>query len=161
MKKAPTQTERIEINHIIAEVIELAYHEVQRHGVQLHTELASDLPAVLGDRVQLQQVLLNLVMNGIDAMSTVAEGPRQLRIRATWAEPAGVLVAVQDSGIGFDPHTLERIFDAFYTTKPTGMGMGLSISRTIIKTHRGRLRAERNLGPGATLQFILPRAAEN
>jgi len=116
---------------------------------------------VLGDRVQLQQVLLNLLMNGIDAMSSVMERPRQLLIRATWAGREGVLVAVQDSGIGLDPHTLERIFDAFYTTKPTGMGMGLSISRTIIKAHGGRLWAERNPGPGATLQFTLPRATEN
>ena len=161
LKKAPTQMERLEINHIIAEVIELTYHEVQQYGVQLHTELASDLPAVLGDRVQLQQVLLNLVVNGIDAMSTVAERPRQLLIQTTWAEPEGVLVAVQDSGIGLDQQALERIFDAFYTTKAMGMGMGLSISRTIIKAHGGRLWAERNPGPGATLQFILPRATEN
>jgi PAS domain S-box-containing protein len=161
LKKAPTQTERLEINHLIAEVIALTYHEVQRHGVRVHTELASDLPAVLGDRVQLQQVLLNLVMNGIDAMSTVRERPRQLLMRTTSAEPEGVLVAVQDSGIGLDPHMLERIFDAFYSTKPTGMGMGLSISRTIIKAHGGRLWAEQNPGPGATVQFILPKATEN
>jgi PAS domain S-box-containing protein len=161
LQKAPTQTERLEINHIIEEVIALMYHEVQRYGVRLHTELASDLPAVLGDRVQLQQVLLNLVMNGSEAMSTVMERPRQLMIRTTWAGPEGVLVTVQDSGVGLDPQTLERIFDAFYTTKPTGMGMGLAISRTIIKAHGGRLWAERNPGPGATLQFILPRATEN
>jgi PAS domain S-box-containing protein len=161
LRKAPTQTERLGINHIIEEVIGLTYHEVQRHGIQLHTELASGLPAVLGDRVQLQQVLLNLVMNGIEAMSTVMERPRQLLLRSGSAGSDGVVVAVQDSGIGLDPHALERIFDAFYTTKPTGMGMGLSISRTIIKAHGGRLWAERHPGPGATFQFILPGAAGN
>jgi PAS domain S-box-containing protein len=161
LKKDPMQTERLEINHIIAEMIELMYHEVQRYGAQLHTELASDLPAVSGDHVQLQQVLLNLVVNGIEAMSPVMERPRQLLIRSSRAGPEGVLVAVQDSGIGLDPHTLERIFDPFFTTKAEGMGMGLSICRTIIKAHGGRLWAECNPGPGATLQFILPRATEN
>jgi signal transduction histidine kinase len=161
LRKAPTPMERLKLNHLIAEVIDLAYHEVHRDEIELHTELASELPPMLGDRVQLQQVLLNLVMNGIEAMSTVAARPRQLRIRSAWAESEGVRVTVQDSGIGVDPHALERIFDAFYTTKSTGMGMGLAISRTIIRAHGGRLWAERNPGPGTIVQFILPRATEN
>ena len=128
---------------------------MRRKGVALRTDLADDLPLVLGDRVQLQQVILNLVMNGIEAMSSVADRPRELLIRSRQHESDKVLVAVQDSGIGIDPQNPEKIFDAFYTTKSQGMGMGLAISRSIVENHGGRLWAVPNDGPGATFQFTL------
>jgi len=115
-----------------------------------------DLPPVLGDRVQLQQVLLNLIMNGIEGMSALVDRPRELSISAQKDELDQVRVTVQDSGIGLDQQGMERIFRAFYTTKPQGMGIGLSISRSIIETHGGRLWAERSERPGATFQFTLP-----
>jgi C4-dicarboxylate-specific signal transduction histidine kinase len=161
LKKAPTQAVPLDINEVIEEVIGLTQREVQRHEIRLRTELAADLPPVLGDRVQLQQVLLNLVMNGIEAMSPVVDRPRELLIRSARARSDGVLVAVQDSGIGLAPQTLEQIFDAFFSTKPAGMGMGLSIGRTIIKAHGGQLWAECNPVHGATFQFTLPEAREN
>ena len=121
----------------------------------LRTELAGELPPVLGDRVQLQQVILNLVMNGIEAMENVTDRPRELLIRSSEDESDKVLVAVQDSGIGIDSQHLEKIFDTFYTTKSQGMGMGLAISRSIVENHDGRLWAVPNDGPGATFQFTL------
>jgi PAS domain S-box-containing protein len=161
LKKAPTPVVPLDINEVIEEVVGLTHHEVQQHGVQLHTELAANLPHISGDRVQIQQVLLNLLMNSIEAMSTVMNRPRQLLICSGRAGSDNILVAVQDSGIGLDSQTLERMFDAFYTTKSTGMGMGLSISRTIIKAHGGQLWAEPSSGHGATFQFILPNTGEN
>jgi len=110
---------------------------------------------VLGDRVQLQQVILNLVMNGVEAMASVADRPREVFIRSRQHESDKVLVAVQDSGVGIDSQNLEKIFDAFYTTKPQGMGMGLAIGRSIVENHGGRLWAVPNDGPGATFQFTL------
>jgi signal transduction histidine kinase len=118
-------------------------------------DLADDVSLVLGDRIQLQQVILNLVMNGIEAMDTVADRPRDLLIRSSPHESDQLLVAVQDSGVGIDSQNLEKIFDAFYTTKPQGMGMGLAISRSIVENHGGRLWAVPNDGPGATFQFTL------
>jgi C4-dicarboxylate-specific signal transduction histidine kinase len=156
LKKTPTQAVRLDINRVILEVVELTHHEIQRHKVRLRPALTAALPPVVGDRIQLQQVLLNLLMNGIEAMSTVRDRPRELLIRSERTESDGVLVAVQDSGIGLEPQTLERLFDAFFTTKSAGLGMGLSISRTIITSHGGQLWAERNPGHGATVQFILP-----
>jgi signal transduction histidine kinase len=111
---------------------------------------------VLGDRVQLQQVILNLVLNGIDAMTAVSDPSQQLVISSNRYESGKVLVAVKDSGIGLDPQNMDRIFDAFYTTKSDGMGMGLSISRSIVESHGGRLWATPNAGKGATFQFTLP-----
>ena len=118
-------------------------------------DLAANVPPVLGDRIQLQQVILNLVMNGIEAMDTVTDRPRDLLIRSSAHESDNVLVAVQDSGIGIDRQNLEKIFDTFYTTKSQGMGMGLAISRSIVENHGGRLWAVPNDGPGATFQFTL------
>jgi signal transduction histidine kinase len=118
-------------------------------------ELAADVPPVLGDRVQLQQVILNLVMNGVEAMASVADRPRELLIRSRQHESDRVLVAVQDSGIGIDQQNLEKIFNAFYTTKSQGMGMGLAISRSIVENHGGQLWAIPNDGPGTTFQFTL------
>ena len=123
--------------------------------MSLQTDLASALPAVLGDRVQLQQVLINLVINGMEAMEPVTDRPRDLLIRSRH-EAEQVLVAVQDSGTGIEPNNVDQVFDAFFTTKPRGMGMGLSISRSIIEAHAGRLWASPNAGPGATFQFSLP-----
>ena len=124
-------------------------------GVAIRMDLAADVPPVLGDRVQLQQVILNLVMNGIEAMNTVMDRPREMLIRSCQHESDQMLVAVKDSGIGIDRQNLEKIFDTFYTTKPQGMGMGLAISRSIIENHGGRLWAAPNDGPGATFQFTL------
>ncbi len=132
------------------------HSEVRQQRMALWMDLVATLPPVLGDRVQLQQVILNLLINGIEAMQAVTGRPREVRIRSQRHEADTVLVAVQDAGIGIDPQQMARLFDAFYTTKPSGMGMGLAISRTIIKAHGGRLWAAPNAGPGATFQFILP-----
>jgi len=118
-------------------------------------ELAPDLPPVTGDRVQLQQVVLNLFLNGIEAMRGLENRERNLIIRTQRGEDGEVRVAVQDSGMGFDPHSAERMFDPFHTTKPGGLGMGLSISRSIVESHGGQLWAVSNDGPGATFQFTL------
>jgi PAS domain S-box-containing protein len=154
-KKTGTEKERLDLNEAIQEVVTLTQGEVRRNGVALRTELAGDLPPVPGDRVELQQVVLNLIMNGIEAMSGVGNRARELVIRTQSGEADQVRVIVQDSGIGLDPLSTERIFDAFYTTKPQGMGMGLAISRSIVENHGGRLWAVPNDGPGATFQFTL------
>jgi PAS domain S-box-containing protein len=159
-RKTGTEKERLDMNEAIQEVVALAKGELRSNRVALRTELADDLPPVLGDRVQLQQVVLNLVMNGIEAMSAVRDRPRELLIRTQSGEADQVNVTVQDSGIGLDPQSKEGIFDAFYTTKPAGMGMGLSISRSIVENHGGRLWAVPNEGPGATFQFTLSRYHE-
>jgi signal transduction histidine kinase len=117
--------------------------------------LASELPLVLADRIQLQQVIINLVMNGMEAMAPVIDRPRELKILSQ-CEADQVFVAVQDSGIGIDPEHVDRLFNSFFTTKPSGMGMGLSICRSIIEAHGGKLRASSNVGGGATFQFTLP-----
>jgi signal transduction histidine kinase len=126
-----------------------------RHRVVLQTELADGLPHVWGDRVQLQQIILNLIMNAIEAMSEAAEGPRELLIATNVTAPDGVTVGVRDSGPGLKPESLERLFDPFYTTKPAGMGMGLSICRSIAEAHGGRLWASANLPRGAVFHFTL------
>jgi signal transduction histidine kinase len=153
-KTAPAMA-RLDMNETIQEVIALTQTEVRRNSVTLRTELANDLSPVLGDRVQLQQVVLNLVMNAVEAMSTVGERQRELVIRTQDDEDNLVRITVQDSGIGLDPQSLERIFDAFYSTKSGGMGMGLSICRSIVQNHGGRLWAVANDGPGTTLQFTV------
>ena len=158
-RRTDPRRERLDINDVIREVVLLARPEVVGHRVSLRTALASALPAVLGDRVQLQQVLINLVMNGMEAMELVTDRPRELLIRSQH-EAERVLVAVQDSGIGIKPDNVDQMFDAFFTTKPRGMGMGLSISRSIIEAHAGRLWASPNAGPGATFQFSLPTDSE-
>ena len=119
-------------------------------------DLAADVPPVLGDRVQLQQVILNLAMNGVEAMASVADRPRELLIRSRQHESDKVLVAVQDRGIGIDSQNLEKIFDTFFTTKSQGMGMGLAINRSIVENHGGQLWARPNDGPGVTFEFALP-----
>jgi signal transduction histidine kinase len=154
-KQTSTEKESLDVNGIIQEVVALVQAEVRRNRVALRTELADDLPRVLGDRVQLQQVLLNLMMNGIEAMRRVEDRPRELVIRTQKGDESQVSVAVQDSGMGLESANMDRIFDAFYTTKREGMGMGLSISRSIVENHGGRLRAAANKGPGATFEFTL------
>ena len=155
LRKTETEKVLIDINQTIRDVVILIRNEAEGKEVALQMELAVDLPAVLGDRVQLQQVILNLLMNGIEAMVSITDRPRELRIWSREYEAQQVLVAVQDSGVGLDGENLEQIFDAFYTTKLQGMGMGLAISRSIIEDHGGQLWALPNNGPGTTFQFTL------
>jgi PAS domain S-box-containing protein len=154
-RRTSTEKEPLDINDVIREVVALAEGEAHRTRARLRTELARDLPRVLGDPVQLQQVVLNLLMNGLDAMHAVLDRPRELVIRTQREAGEGVRVAVQDSGSGIDPELAHRIFDAFYTTKRSGMGMGLSISRSIVEQHGGRLWAVPNDGPGTTFHFTV------
>ena len=160
-KKVYTATESLDINQAIEEVVTLTEREAQRSNVTLYMELAPDLPPVTGDRVQLQQVVLNLFLNGIEAMRGLENRERNLIIRTQRGEGGEVRIAVQDSGIGFDPDKAERMFDPFHTTKPGGLGMGLSISRSIVESHGGRLWAVSNDGPGATFQFTLLERQKN
>lgn len=154
--KTGPQKASVDINDVIRDVVPLVRTEVLSHEVSLGLELATALRPVLGDRVQLQQVIINLVMNGIDAMASVGERPRELVIRSRPLDGEEVLVAVQDVGVGIDPDSVEQLFRAFFTTKPAGMGMGLSISRSIIEGHGGRLWATSNPDHGATFHFVLP-----
>jgi signal transduction histidine kinase len=186
-KKTPPQMDWLDINETIGEVLAMVRSAVQRNRVDPQTKLANDLPLILGDKIQLQQVILNLLINAIEAMSELNEGPRKLwassqrftkmpalRPRTlqagkaddfgarAWAEAEGayVLIAVRDSGPGLDPKCLDRLFDAFYTTKPQGLGMGLAVSRSIIEAHGGGLWAEANVPRGAVFQFTLPLGQE-
>jgi C4-dicarboxylate-specific signal transduction histidine kinase len=154
-KKARPAKEQLNINEAIEEVVILTRGEVRRNKVALRMELAANLPLIMADRVQVQQVVMNLILNGIEAMRAVEDRERDLLIKTQRSVEDRLLVAVQDSGIGLDPGNVERIFDAFHTTKPGGMGMGLSISRSIVENHGGRLWAIPNDGPGATFQFTL------
>jgi len=156
IKKAPPRKDRLEVNGVILEIIELTRGEAARNGISVSTELADHLPVVGVDRVQLQQVLLNLVVNAIEAMGATNEGPRELLISTGEVDSSGVMVAVRDSGPGVELAMLTRIFDSFYTTKQTGLGLGLSICRSIIEAHGGRLWASANQRRGATFQFTLP-----
>jgi C4-dicarboxylate-specific signal transduction histidine kinase len=156
VKKTDSQMVALDINDVIREAISLEQREMLSRQVSLRTELASALPPVLGDRVQLQQVVINLVMNALEAMAPVTDRPRDMLIRSQQEASNEVLVAVRDSGMGIDSENAERLFNAFFTTKPTGMGMGLSISRSIIAAHGGRLWASPNADHGSTFQFTLP-----
>jgi C4-dicarboxylate-specific signal transduction histidine kinase len=156
IKKSPPVKTSLDLNDAIQEVLAIVNPEARRHAVLVQAELADRLPPVRGDRVQLQQVILNLAMNGIDAMKDVADRPRELWIRSHAHEVGAVLVAVEDNGTGLDAKNVERVFEAFYTTKAEGMGMGLSISRSIIAAHGGQLWPSTNGEHGTTFQFILP-----
>jgi C4-dicarboxylate-specific signal transduction histidine kinase len=156
VKKSDPQMVALDINDVIREAISLEQREMLNQRVSLRTELASALPPVLGDRVQLQQVVINLVMNALEAMAPVTDRPRDMLIRSQRDDSNEVLVAVRDSGTGIDLENSKRLFNAFFTTKPTGMGMGLSISRSIIEAHGGRLWVSPNAEHGATFQFTLP-----
>jgi PAS domain S-box-containing protein len=154
--KKDAATESVDLNEATREVIALSSSELQRKRVVLQSELADDLPTITGDRIQLQQVILNLLRNASDAMSGVEDRPRQLTIRTERDEGDRMRLSVQDAGTGFEPESMHRLFEAFYTTKSEGMGMGLLISRSIIESHYGRLWATLNNGPGATFSFSLP-----
>jgi len=175
-KKTPPQKGWLDINETIREVVALTRSEVQRNRVLLQTQFANDLPLIMGDRIQLQQVILNLLINGIEAMAGLDEGQRALWVSsqkigqtsaelaehtfedeaAAQAEQSNLLIAVRDSGPGLDPANFDRLFDPFYTTKPQGLGMGLAISRSIIEAHGGRLWVTPNTPSGAVFQFTLP-----
>ena len=160
VKKAPPRSDLVDLNAVIVEMLALSQREARRSHVVLKHDLEKGLPPVRGDRVQLQQVVLNLIMNGLEAIATSRNGERELSISSRKDESNNLVVAVHDSGAGLDPASLERVFDAFFTTKPDGMGMGLAISRTIIESHAGRLWATANSPQGAIFQFLLPPATE-
>jgi len=156
VQKTDTEKVRFDINQTVQEIVLLMQNEAVRKRVAIRMDLAANVPPVSGDRIQLQQVILNLVMNGIEAMDTITDRPREMLIRSCEHESNQLLVAVQDSGVGIDSQNLEKIFDAFYTTKPQGMGMGLAICRSIIEAHGGRLWATPTDDRGATFRFTLP-----
>ena len=161
VKKTPPRSDWIDLNELITEVFALAQSEARRNRVLLQQQLSADLPRVRGDRVQLQQVILNLIINGLEAIAKSKDGKRELSVKSDLDEANNVVIAVSDSGAGLDTANLEQIFDAFFTTKPDGMGMGLAISRTIIESHGGRLWATANSPRGAVFQFSLPADVEN
>jgi len=161
VNKTTDQKAPLDINEAINEAISLLQHELLSHRVSLQLELAPDLPLVLADRVQLQQVILNLIINGIEAMQPVTDRPRELVIRSRQDEARQILVSVSDCGVGIATENAGQLFDAFFTTKSGGMGMGLSICRSIIEAHRGHLTAAGNAGHGATFQFTVPSHQED
>jgi signal transduction histidine kinase len=151
----------LDVNDVVGEAIALVRRELISHRVSLRTELAPAPLKIRGDRVQLQQVIINLVMNGIEAMEPITGRPRELMIRSGQDGTQRALVGVTDCGIGISDDDPDRLFKAFFTTKSGGMGMGLSICRSIVEAHGGRLSASRNEGPGATFQFVLPSHKED
>jgi PAS domain S-box-containing protein len=155
VRKAPVKREQIDINQVIVEVVGLTHGEVQRNGVTLRTQLQPALPPVLADRTQMQQVVLNFILNAVEATSSVDKRRRNVVISAA-KESSDVIIAVRDTGVGLNDGDIDRLFQPFYTTKASGMGMGLSICRSIIEAHGGRVSAARNPDAGATFQFILP-----
>jgi signal transduction histidine kinase len=150
----------LDVNDVVRETIALVQRELISHQVSLRMEFAPALPMILGDRVQLQQVIINLMMNGIEAMQSVTDRPRELVIRSRQDETHRVLVSVTDCGVGISAENADRLFNAFFTTKSGGMGMGLSICRSIMEAHDGRLWATANVPHGATFQFTLPENAD-
>ncbi len=154
-KKEPA-VEPMDLNEVAHEVTALSATEIQRNGVTLRQEFADELPPALGDRIQLQQVILNLLRNAVDAMSEIDDRPRELVVRTERDDGSRIRLSVKDSGVGLTPQAADKIFEAFYTTKTDGMGIGLSISRSIIEAHQGRLWATRNDGPGSTFSFSIP-----
>jgi signal transduction histidine kinase len=153
--------ELLDLNEVTRGVIALSLSDLQRSRVALQSELAEDLPIITGDRIQLQQVILNLLRNASDAMVGVHDRPRQLLIRTERKDGDRVCVSVRDAGVGIDPQSTNKLFDPFFTTKSDGMGIGLSVSRSIIERHHGRLWAEPNDGPGATFSFSIPSGPES
>ncbi len=159
-KKASLQMGWLNVNETVLETVALTRMELEQNRVSLSTQLSDDVPLVWADRIQVQQVFLNLIMNAIEAISALADGPRHLLVSTAKNESNGVLLAVRDSGTGLDSGKLEDIFEAFYTTKHDGMGMGLAVSRSIIEAHGGRLWATPNDPRGAVFQFTLPNVRE-
>ena len=158
-KKDNKEIGPVDVNDLIGEVLELAQGELQKQRVSVHSELADQLPQVLGNRIQLQQVILNLTANAIDAMMTTPERERLLRVKSEIRAQEGVLITVEDSGAGIDPEDVERIFDALFTTKLNGMGMGLSICRSIVEAHHGRLWVSAGVHHGSAFHVALPAMA--
>ncbi len=159
-RRSPPREEWLNVNEVISETLALTRSEIEQNRVALRTQLATDLPLVPGDRIQLQQVILNLTINAIESMSAVAAGPRELLVGSSQDGSKDVVVVVCDSGSGLDRTQLDHLFDAFYTTKPEGMGMGLTISQSIIEAHGGRVWATQNAPRGAAFQFTLPTSRE-
>jgi signal transduction histidine kinase len=156
-RKADNERELLDLNEIIRDILALVDGELRQNGVTLRTDFDPTLPRIFGDRVQLQQVAVNLIVNGVEAISTLTQGLRELVVQTSLSDREEVHVAIQDSGIGLPEQDLQTIFEPFYTTKSQGMGIGLSISRSIIQAHNGRLWAERNKdAPGITVHFTLP-----
>jgi len=160
-KKNDTEKAPLDPNQVVKEAIALVQSELASHRVSLRPELAPALPKILGDRIQLQQVIINLLINGIEAMQLVTDRPRELVVRSGQDEPRQVLLSVTDCGVGITAENANRLFSAFFTTKSSGLGMGLSISRSIVEAHSGRLSAFGNEGPGATFQIVLPMHQED
>jgi len=158
-QKGTQQLELVDVNEVIEEMIVLLHGETTRYAISVRTDLATDLPQVMGDRVQLQQVMMNVMMNSIDAMKDV-DGTRELTIKSQRAENEQVLVSISDTGVGLPPQQADQIFNAFFTTKPHGTGMGLRISRSIIESHGGRLWAADNSPRGASFYLTLPAKVE-
>jgi C4-dicarboxylate-specific signal transduction histidine kinase len=156
MQKAPTRTDSVDVNEAVHEVLEITHGEALKHGVSVRTQLADGLPLIQGDRVQLQQVVLNLILNAVQAMGGVADRTREVLITTSQTEPNEVCLGVRDTGPGLSAETLPRLFEPFYTTKPDGMGMGLSICRSIVEAHGGRLWASGCEPRGALFQFTIP-----
>jgi signal transduction histidine kinase len=159
IKKAPPRNDRFDLNEAIQEVIEMVRAPIEKNSVSVRTRLAAGVTSVCGDRVQLQQVVLNLILNAVEAMGSVEERQRMLSV-VTEQRAADVLIAVHDSGPGIDPEHLQRVFEPFYTTKESGIGMGLSICRSIIDAHGGRLWADADQPRGTVFQFTMPAAQE-
>jgi signal transduction histidine kinase len=155
-KKTEIEKVPLDVNDVVREVVALVQRELANHRVSLRMELAPALPLILGDRVQLQQVMINLVMNGIEAMQSVTDRPRELVVRSGQDEPGQALISVADWGVGIAAENVDGLFNPFFTTKSSGMGMGLSICRSIIESHGGRLWATATVPHGATFQFTLP-----
>jgi signal transduction histidine kinase len=155
-KSAPHTAVPEDLNDLVDEVFGLVRDASRRHRVEIHADLGRDLPRVNADRVQLQQVVLNLVMNAIEATRDVHDGTRRVTVSTRVEEPSQVVVSISDTGLGVREDAIDKLFEPFYTTKASGMGMGLSVSRTIVESHGGRLLASGNRGPGATFTFTLP-----
>jgi C4-dicarboxylate-specific signal transduction histidine kinase len=158
--KGTSKRELLNVNELIRGMTALLRGEAVRYSISIRTELSEDLPQIMGDRVQLQQVLMNLMINSIEAMKDV-DGPRELSIKSQSAEDGQLMVSVSDTGVGFPPPQADQIFDAFFTTKPDGTGMGLRISRSIVESHSGRLWATGNSTRGATFHLTLPSKVES
>jgi signal transduction histidine kinase len=158
-KKGPPQRESVDANEVIREMVVLLRGEATEYSISVRTELAEGLPRVTGDRMQLQQVLMNLIMNSIDAMKDV-EGTRELTINSQRGENEQLVLSISDTGVGLPPQQADQIFNAFFTTKPHGTGMGLRISRSIVESHGGRLWAADNAPRGASFYFTLPSRGE-
>ena len=159
-RKSGPQLTRLDIDDVVRQVLAIAHGELLRHDVVLHTELTTEDRPVMGDRVQLQQVLLNLIMNSVEAMRGVTERARELTVSVTLAEPGSVLVAVKDTGTGLDAAAAERMFQPFFTTKADGLGMGLGICRSIVEAHGGRLWLSPRAPHGADVRFTVPLSEE-